>query len=102
MRVRRTVENTLKGSGTEKRGGETRILKKRGWRWGGKLLGWFRAGEEGCVRLGELCDLPFSVINNNKRLIIRFFLKCIKDKLYFLNQKHLLEFEIYLQFFRNH
>ena len=45
MRVRRTVENTLKGSGTEKRGGETRILKKRGWRWGGKLLGWFRAGK---------------------------------------------------------
>ena len=39
MRVRRTVENTLKGSGTEKRGGETRILKKRGRRWGGKAAG---------------------------------------------------------------
>ena len=62
MRVRRTVENTLKGSGTEKRGGETRILKKRGWRWweggGGQLLGWFRAEEGGCVRLGELSKLP--------------------------------------------
>ena len=59
MRVRRTVENTLKGSGTEKRGGETRILKKRGQRWwGGKLLGWFRAEEGGCVRLGELSKLP--------------------------------------------
>ena len=41
MRVRRTVENTLKGSGTEKRGGETRILKKRGRRWwgGGQAAG---------------------------------------------------------------
>ena len=29
MRVGETVKNTLKGGGTEKRGGETKILKKR-------------------------------------------------------------------------
>ena len=47
MRVRRTVENTLKGSGTEKRGGETRILKKRGWRWwGGGASCWVGLGQK--------------------------------------------------------
>ena len=30
MRVGETVWNALKGSGTEKRGGETKILKKKG------------------------------------------------------------------------
>ena len=45
MRVRRTVENTLKGSGTEKRGGETRILKKRGWRWWGASC-WVGLGQK--------------------------------------------------------
>ena len=30
MRVGGTVQNTLEGGGTEKRGGETKILKRRG------------------------------------------------------------------------
>ena len=30
IRVGRTVQNTLKGGGTKKRGGETKILKRRG------------------------------------------------------------------------
>ena len=46
MRVRRTVENTLKGSGTEKRGGETKILKRRGRRWGGGASWWVGLGQE--------------------------------------------------------
>ena len=33
MRVGGTVENTLKGGGTEKRGGETKILKRKGASW---------------------------------------------------------------------
>ena len=39
----RTVENTLKGDGTEKRRGETKILKK----------GWGQAGSRGeCLKKG--------------------------------------------------
>ena len=55
MRVRRTVENTLKGSGTEKRGGETRILKKRGRRWwgGGQAAGLVWGRRRGMCEVGR-------------------------------------------------
>ena len=30
MRVGETVQNTLKGGGTEQRGGDTKVIKRRG------------------------------------------------------------------------
>ena len=37
MRLGEIVQNTLKGGGTEKRGGEAKILKSEGGGGGGKL-----------------------------------------------------------------
>ena len=45
MRFGGTVENTLKGGGTEKRGGKTKILKKGGGQAGSR---------GGCLKKGGL------------------------------------------------
>ena len=46
-----TVQNTLKGGGTEKRGGETKILKRRG-----------QAGSRGgCLKKSCGLELPYEL-----------------------------------------
>ena len=52
MRVGGTVQNTLEGGGTEKRGGETKILK----RGGGKL-------SQGALKKGGL-EPPYEICLN--------------------------------------
>ena len=46
VRVGGTVKNTLKGGGTEKRGGKTKILKRRGGQVGSRG-GCFKKGGAG-------------------------------------------------------
>ena len=50
----------LKREWNRKEGWGNKDFKKEGAEMvgGGKLLGWFRAEEGGCVRLGELSKLP--------------------------------------------
>ena len=51
VRVGETVKNTLKGSGAENRGGETKIFKRRG-----------QAGSrDGCLKKGECLEPPYEL-----------------------------------------
>ena len=55
MRVGGTVSNTLKGGGTEKRGGQTKILKRG------------QAGSRGALKRGKGWNFLTNYVNNKRK-----------------------------------
>ena len=62
MSVGETVQNTLKGSGTENRGGKTKILK----RGGGKL-----SQEVGALKKGRGRESPYELWATTLSLLLK-------------------------------